>query len=80
MADVVAFPLARRRDFIRRQARYLATQGPHAAEQNLAYQLRKQRETLLSKGITTLDVEAQVQALEMAIRLEAVLHTCGGAA
>lgn len=75
MAEVLAFPLARRRGFIRRQAAWYCEQGQRAAESNLQYQMMVQRDALLNKGVDPASVEAGVRALEQAIRDECLRLT-----
>lgn len=69
-AAIIPFPLNHRRDLIRRQAAWYAQQGANGAEQNLQRQLLVQRQTLLGKGVAPSSVDAQVEALESAIRAE----------
>ncbi len=80
--DVIPFPLARRRDYVRRQADWLAQQSEVAAERNLSRQLAQQRETLLRRGVDHASADAEVAALEKAIRAEiwSLAHIRGGAA
>ena len=82
MAQVLAFPLARRRDLIRRQASFYADQSPRAAETNLTRQLQVQADTLLRKGVSPEVVKAEVAALQGAIRAEVwrLVLAPGGAA
>ena len=82
MAQVLPFPLVRRRDLIRRQARFYADQAPRAAEKNLGHQLQVQADALLRKGVEPEAVQAQVEALQGAIRAEVwrLVLTPGGAA
>jgi hypothetical protein len=70
-ADVVPFPLARRRDLIQRQAAWFCDQGERAAESNLWRLLQVQRDALLRRGVDPPVVEREVQALEAAIRAAA---------
>lgn len=70
MAQVLPFPLTRRRDLIRRQARFYADQAPRAAEKNLAHQLKVQGEALIRKGVEPATAQDEVRSLELAIRAE----------
>ena len=70
MAQVLPFPLVRRRNLIRRQARFYADQAPQAAEKNLAHQLKVQGEALVRKGVAPDVADAEVRSLERAIRCE----------
>lgn len=69
-AKVIAFPLSRRRDLIRRQAVWFARQTARAAEANLFHHLQVQRDALLSKGVDAAEVEREARALEGEIRAE----------
>lgn len=69
-AEVMAFPPARRLDFVRRQAAWFVEQSHEAAEANLARQLERQRETLLRKGVNPDRLTADIRQLEDAIRRE----------
>ncbi len=82
MADIVPFPLSRRRNFVARQAVWFAEQRLHAAEVNLGRQLRIQRETLMRRGVDHHLVEAECRALESAIRAKvaSLIMPHGGAA
>jgi hypothetical protein len=71
LAEVVPFPLVRRRDLIMRQAQWFAEQSRSAAERNLRRQVHVQRETLLRRGIPPEVVEQQCAEMEAAIRAAA---------
>ena len=68
MADVVPFPLARRRDLIARQARWFSAQKHQAAERNLQVQIEVQAETMRRRGISEDRIADECRALETAIR------------
>jgi hypothetical protein len=68
MARVIPFPFKYRHDFVHRQARYMATIRPAAAEQHLQRQLKTQRETLAKKGVDQDLIEHEMRWLEGAIR------------
>ncbi len=70
MAEILAFPPARRLGFVRRQAAWFVEQSHEAAEANLARQLDLQRETLLRKGVDAGRLAAEIRDLESAIRSE----------
>ena len=70
MANILAFPLPRRRDLIRRQAAWFVGQGHAAAEANLHRQLERQGEALRKRGVDPVQVAAEVRALSSAIRAE----------
>lgn len=75
-ADILAFPLARRRALIRRQAAWFVEQGGRAAELNLSTQLQRQRDVLVRKGIDPLVIATEILELEAAIRAEVARHGC----
>lgn len=82
-AQIIAFPLARRRAFIVRQAGSMAIRSVELAEGYLAQQLRLQADAMLRKGIPPETVDREVGALERAIRAELsnqIHHTQGGVA
>ena len=68
VADVVPFPLARRRAFVERHARLIAAMRPDAGERYLDRQLRIQFENLQRRGIDRRIIEREVIALDAAIR------------
>ena len=70
MATVLAFPLARRGRFIRKQASWLAGMSDRGLERTLWSQLQLQRDALLNKGVDPRTVDVEVGALERAIRAE----------
>lgn len=79
---VIPFPLARRRVFIQRQAAAMARFSHRGAEKHLAEQLRVQRNTLTRRGVSPERIEAELRAMELAIRAELwrVVLLPGGAA
>lgn len=81
-AEIVPFPLVRRRAFIRRHAARVAAATPATGEKLLAHQLRLQASTMARRGIAPETIAAECKALESAIRAElwrAILQP-GGAA
>jgi hypothetical protein len=68
LADVVPFPLARRRAFIERHARLIAAMRPDAGERYLDRQLRIQFENLKRRGIDREIIDREVVSLDAAIR------------
>ncbi len=82
MAEVVPFPLTRRRAFIRRQAARIADAAPKTGEKLLAHSLRQQAATMTRRGIAEGIIERECRALECAIRAELwrVVLQPGGAA
>lgn len=71
-AEILAFPLVRRRRFIRRQARELAHGRGRNRARYLANQIAIQKRALLSRGIDPTVVETECAALEAAI-----IEECG---
>lgn len=67
-AKVIPFPLARRSEFVLRQARSMAMRSPDLAEKYLDQQMRLQAETLARRGIAAEVVAHEVASLERAIR------------
>ena len=70
MVEVLPFPLVRRRAYVRRQAAWFCEQTAKGAENNLFRQMNVQRDALLNRGVDPERVEAEVRALEAAIRCE----------
>ncbi len=82
MAEIVPFPLTRRRAFIRRQAARIADVAPKTGQKLLANAVRLQATTMAKRGIGPDVVERECKALECAIRAELwrVVLQPGGAA
>lgn len=80
MAEILPFPLARRRGFIERHARLIAGMNAEAGERHLIRQLEIQFDTLERKGIDCDVIEREVLALRSAIRnaLWSAVLTPGG--
>jgi hypothetical protein len=68
MSQIVPFPLARRRAFIARQAKYAAVLNATACERHIATQIKIQREAMLRKGIDERLVRRELSHMELAIR------------
>jgi hypothetical protein len=64
---LVPFPLARRRVFIERHARLIATMRPESGERYLDRQLQIQFENLQRRGFDARIIEREVIALDAAI-------------
>lgn len=73
-AQVLPFPLARRRDLVDRQAHWFVAQSHRAAERNLKRQLELQRQTLLRRGVATERADREVELLRAAISAEVRRH------
>ena len=81
-AEVIPFPLVRRRDFIIRHAHRMAELREAGAENHLRHQLRVQADVLARRGVLPEVIEEQVSAVEVATRVELarLQATYGGAA
>ena len=82
MAEILPFPLTRRRAFIRRTAARIADAAPKTGEKLLAHALRQQAAAMTRRGIPDGVVDRECRALECAIRAELwrVVLQPGGAA
>ena len=67
-STVIPFPLARRRAFIDRHARLIATMRPEVGERYLDRQLQVQFENLQRRGIDLEIINHEIIALDVAIR------------
>jgi hypothetical protein len=72
--QVLPFPLVRRRDLSRKQARYMATLKPSKAAEHLERQLAIQQATLTRYGVAPDQVMREVEALETQIKCELARH------
>ncbi len=82
VAEVLPFPLTRRRSFVRRQAAWLSSMDSKGAAHTLVHQLRVQRDALVRKGVEPKRADAECRDLEAAIRAQ-IWHMArqpGGAA
>ena len=81
-ALVVAFPLAKRAGYLRRQSSYVRSISREAGERHIARQLDLQRQYLLSKGVASPAVESEVRTLAAILRAQLWQgrHAPGGAA
>ena len=67
MAQVIPFPLARRVDFVWRQASYIATLGSRAGAAHLRRQVEFQRQALTAKGADPAVVDRECSQVADAI-------------
>lgn len=67
-AELIPFPIIRRRELVKRQAFYMACRSATEAEKYLRRQLDVQRNHLGRKGVASDRIEAEVLAYEGAIR------------
>ena len=68
MAEVIPFPLTRRRAFIAKQAGHAAEMHPDAATRYVQHQVKVQRDTMLRKGVAEEVIEHELRCMELAIR------------
>jgi len=68
MAEVFAFPIARRRAFILRQATRVAELNPVAGERYIQQQMNCQADSMRRKGISEQQIAFETIAMEEAIR------------
>jgi Family of unknown function (DUF6074) len=82
MAEVIPFPLTRRRTFIERQAGRVAELNHDAGERHIAHQLNVQAVAMRRKGIDEGRIAREIRCMESAIRvsLSRLLLAQGGAA
>jgi hypothetical protein len=78
--SILAFPLSRRRAFVRRHAAIMASLSPAASERHLTAQLRLQGAALVRRGIEDAVVKAECRSLETAIRVELLRTSARGGA
>lgn len=68
MAQVVPFPLARRRTMIERQARYASELNPDAAQRHIQQQLKIQGDAMRRRGIDEQLIGCELRCMKNAIR------------
>ena len=68
MAQIVPFPLVRRRALIEKQARYAASINADAAERHIQNQIALQGDTMRRRGIDEELITREMQCMETAIR------------
>ena len=82
-AAVVPFPIARRRDFIVRQAQYALSLKPQKGEEHIARQVQCQAQAMRRRGVAEDLVGRELNSMAAAIRAvmwQVVMQTPGGAA
>ncbi|WP_409364843.1 DUF6074 family protein [Bradyrhizobium sp. JYMT SZCCT0428] len=77
-AAIVPFPLANRRSFILRQARYASELNPDAAERYIQQQIKVQRDAMHRKGVQEPAIAREVSCLEASIRAVLIRSASGG--
>jgi hypothetical protein len=68
MAQVLPFPIYRRRSFIERQAQCAAALNPDACERHISRQMQVQRDVMLRKGVDPVRADRELKSMEAAIR------------
>lgn len=68
IAAVVPFPLARRRNFIARQATRASELTGDAAERHIQSQIKIQADAMRRKGISEVFIAREIRSMEFAIR------------
>jgi len=68
--SLIAFPLERRRELVRRLAAQMLARSSEQGEKHLATQLRRQTAALMRKGLPDGVVQREVQSLIAAVRRE----------
>lgn len=68
MAEVLPFPLARRRSFVWKQASYMAELRPTKAAEHLERQIDVQRRSMLARGVEAAVVERECAAGASAVQ------------
>jgi Family of unknown function (DUF6074) len=79
MAQIVPFPLTRRRAFIAKQANHVSWMRPAAAEKYIQYQVKIQGDTLRRKGISEDLIQRELTCFEIAVRVALHRSLIGGA-
>jgi hypothetical protein len=69
MATILPFPSIRRFHFVRSQAASMLKRPPDEAEAYLRWTVKRQRETFERKGVDADLIDADISALETAIRV-----------
>jgi hypothetical protein len=78
MAEIVPFPLARRKGFIARHARLIVSMRPEKGLQHLERQVQFQAEVLLRRNIDASLVEREAEYLRDALRDAVTCVSYGG--
>jgi hypothetical protein len=69
-ARILAFPLARRRDLLKKLAEQMLARSPKDAERHLSVELERHRRILRRRQLTDRVVHAELRAFEGAVRHE----------
>ena len=80
MTNVVPFPIARRRNFIRKQAAHAARMNPDSAVRYVERQLLAQRDAMRRRGIAENLINRELHSMAAAMYTEFVqVKSVGGA-
>jgi hypothetical protein len=81
MTEVLPFPIARRRDFIRKQAAHAARMNPDSAVRYVERQLLAQRDAMRRRGIAENLIDRELHSMTAAMYAEflQVKSAMGGA-
>jgi hypothetical protein len=77
-AQIIPFPIVRRRSYIAKQAEQMACMKLEAAARYLKHQLQVQRDAMRRRGVAEALIEREIKNMEAAIRRE--FETIVGAA
>lgn len=80
MAEVVPFPLTRRRTYIANQAHHALCMRPESGERHIQRQVQMQADVLRRKGVAEHLVQREIRCLETALRVAMQRLLTGGAA
>jgi hypothetical protein len=80
MAEVVPFPLTRRRAYIANQAHHALCMRPESGERHIQRQVLMQADVLRRKGVAEHLIERETQCMETAIRASLQRLLMGGVA
>jgi Family of unknown function (DUF6074) len=69
-AHMLAFPLARRRDLVKKLAQQMLARSPTEAERHLSFELKRHRRILRRRQLSDGTIEAELRALGGAVRNE----------
>ena len=79
-ASIVPFPIARRRDFIRKQAAHAARMNPDAAVRYVERQLLARRDAMRRRGVAENLINRELHSMAAAMYAEFVqVKSVGGA-
>ena len=79
-AEIVPFPITRRRAFVAKQSHHAAWMRPAAAERHIEYQIKVQADTMRRKGVEEALIRRELRCMEAAVRASLQRLLMGGAA